>query len=397
MQSNPDNPGASRKPLVVIFLTVFLDLLGAGILLPIIPYLVRQFRADATTLGVLSMAFSGAQFVASPVLGVLSDRFGRRPVLLLSIFGTSVGYFLFATATSLPMMFFSRLLDGFTGGNISTAQAYIADITPPADRAKSFGLIGMAFGLGFILGPAIGGALANISVHAPAFAAGVLSLFTAVLAYFVLPESLPAQQRETKPFHWLDLSPVRPLRQVWERKNLHMLLMAVFVLNFAFSSLPSNFSLFTLTRFQYTPQQNAILFAFIGLTAAIVQGYLVRRLNPILGERKMAVMGIGLMVAGFIGIAFSTVPWHLYVAVLLVSGVGFASTAQTAMLSHRVSAREQGWLLGSMQSFLSLTRVAGPLYAGAVFDLISPGAPYWTGAIWLTVALVLTWYGATRE
>lgn len=382
---------------MVIFLTVFLDLLGAGILLPIIPYLVRQFRTDATTLGFLSMAFFAAQFIASPVLGVLSDRFGRRPVLLLSILGTSLGYFLFATATSLPIMMFARVLDGFTGGNISTAQAYLADITPPADRAKSFGLIGMAFGLGFILGPAIGGALSHISVHAPAFGAGILSLFTVILAYFVLPESLPPEHRETKPFHFMELSPVRPLRQIWQRKNLHTLLLAVFVLNFAFSALQSNFSLFTLTRFQYTPQQNAWLFAFIGITAAVVQGYLVRRLNPIMGERKMAVMGMAMLVAGFLVIAFSTVPWHLYASVVLVSGVGFATTSQTAMLSHRVSAREQGWLLGSMQSLLSLTRMAGPLYAGAVFDMLSPGAPYYTGAIWLSVALVLTWYGATHE
>ncbi len=386
----------SRKPLAVIFLTVFLDLLGAGILLPIMPYLVRQFRTDATTLGFLTMAFSGAQFIASPVLGVLSDRFGRRPVLLLSILGTSIGYFLFATATALPMMIFARLLDGFTGGNISTAQAYIADITPPEDRAKSFGLIGMAFGLGFILGPAIGGALSHISVHAPAFAAGVLSLCTVVLAYFVLPESLPADHRETKPFHIMDLSPVRPLRQLWERKTLHLLLLAVFVLNFAFSSMQSNFSLFTLVRFGYSPQQNAMLLAFIGIMAALVQGYFVRRLNPRLGERKMALLGMGLLVTGFLGIAFATAPWHLYVAVVLVSGIGFASTAQTAILSHRVSAREQGWLLGSMQSLLSLTRMAGPMWAGAVFDLLSPGAPYWTGAIWLSLAFVFTWFG-TRE
>ncbi len=387
----------SKRALSFLFLTVFLDLLGAGILLPIIPYLVRQFRTDATTIGLLSTSFSAAQFVASPVLGVLSDRYGRRPVLLLSILGSAFGYFLFAIAGSLPVMFLSRIIDGFTGGNISTAQAYIADVTPPEDRAKNFGLIGAAFGLGFIIGPAVGGFLANISVHAPAYGAGILGLITATLGYFVLPESLAPELRMQKPFHWSELSPVKPLVDLLRRKELLLVLAAIFVLNFAFSGLQSNFSLFTLVRFQYTPQQNAWIFAYIGLLAAFVQGVLVRRLNPVLGEQKIATLGMAMLIAGFFGVAFAANTSHLMVAIIGVAGVGFASTAYMAMLSHKVSAREQGWLLGSTQSVLSLTRVAGPIYAGAVFDSIGPGSPYWTGALMLSVALVLGWMGTARD
>lgn len=384
----------SKRALTFLFLTVFLDLLGAGVLLPIIPYLVRQFRSDATTIGLLSTSFSAAQFVASPVLGVLSDRYGRRPVLLLSILGSAFGYFLFAIAGSLPVMFFSRILDGFTGGNISTAQAYIADVTPPEDRAKNFGLIGAAFGLGFIIGPAVGGFLSQISVHAPAYGAGVLGLCTATLGYFVLPESLAVELREQKPFHWTDLNPVKPLLELLLRKELLLILAAIFVLNFSFSGLQSNFSLFALVRFQYTPQQNAWVFAYIGLLAAFVQGFLVRRLNPVLGERRIATLGMVMLIAGFFGIAFAQSTQQLLVAIVGVSGVGFASTAYMAQLSHRVGPREQGWLLGSTQSVLSLTRVAGPIYAGAVFDMLGPGAPYWTGALLFIVALAFGWLGS---
>lgn len=381
----------SKKALAFLFLTVFLDLLGAGILLPIIPYLVRQFRTDATTVGLLSLSFSAAQFVASPVLGVLSDRYGRRPVLLLSILGGSIGYFLFGFANSLALMFVARILPGFTGGNISTAQAFIADVSSPEDRAKNFGLIGAAFGLGFIFGPAIGGMLSHISVNAPAYGAGVLSLFTCILGYFVLPESLPKEHRTGGSFSFADLSPVKPLREVWQRGELHLLLAAVFVLNFAFSAMQSNFSLFTLVRFSYTADQNAYVFTYIGVISAISQGYLVRRLNPVLGERRMAMLGLTALVAGFFGTAFSQTTTQLLIALIGVCGIGFASTAQTALLSHRVSAREQGWLLGSMQSVLALTRVVGPLYAGAIFDALGPGAPYWSGGLMIIGAMALTW------
>lgn len=396
MDSHPSPLPASKKALGFLFATVFLDLLGAGILIPIIPYLVKQFRTDATTVGVLSLSFSAAQFLASPVLGVLSDRYGRRPVLLLSILGSALGYFLFAIANSLPLMFIARIIDGATGGNISTAQAYIADVTPPEDRAKNFGLIGAAFGLGFVIGPAVGGALSHISVHAPAYGAGVISLITAAFGYFVLPESLPPANRRTGSFRLSELNPFLPLRQVLLRIELRLLLAALFVLNFAFSGLQSNFAVFTAVRLNYTASENAWTFAYIGLTAALIQGWLVRRISGWISEFRMAGLGLVLLTIGFLGIAISYRPLYLNLSIVAVSGVGFASTALMAMLTKRVTQREQGWLLGCTQSLLSLTRVFGPLWAGVAFDVFGSGAPYSSGAFFTVLALLLTYLASSR-
>lgn len=396
MDRHLSSPQATNRAKGFLFATVFLDLLGAGILIPIIPFLVKQFRSDATTVGILSLSFSAAQFLASPVLGVLSDRYGRRPVLLLSILGSAFGYFLFAIANSLPLMFIARIIDGITGGNISTAQAYLADVTPPEDRAKSFGLIGAAFGLGFVIGPAVGGALSHISVHAPAYGAGVISLITAAFGYFTLPESLPRSHRRTGGFRLTELNPLLPLKQVLARKELQRLLAALFVLNFAFSGLQSNFAVFTAVRLNYNAAENAWTFAYIGLTAAFIQGWLVRRISGKISEFRMAGTGLVLLTAGFLGIAFSHRAAHLNLSILGVSGVGFASVALTSMLTQRVNQREQGWLLGCMQSLLSLTRVFGPLWAGIAFDVMGPGAPYSSGALFTSLALLLTYFASSR-
>ncbi|MDX1981417.1 MAG: MFS transporter [Bryobacteraceae bacterium] len=390
-------PPVSGKALLFIFVVVFLDLLGAGILLPIIPYYVRPFRSDALTVSLLYLSFSAAQFVASPILGVLSDRYGRRPVLLLSILGSAAGYFLFGIAGSLFLMFFARILDGFTGGNISTAQAYIADVSRPEDRGKNFGLIGAAFGLGFIIGPALGGLLSTISIQAPPYAAGVLSLLTATFGYFVLPESLPPAHRRVHAIELADLNPIRPIFQALSRQSLRLMLLSIFLLNFSFGGLQANFALFTLVRFEFTPQQNAWIFTFIGLCAAITQGLIVRRLSPILGERRLSLIGLAILTAGFVLISVSYAKWMLYLAVVLVSGVGLASPSQIALLSHRVSSREQGWLLGTTQSLVSLTRVLGPIWAGWTFDVLGTGSPYSTGALLLLGALGLNWMATKME
>ena len=209
-----------RRTLTFVFLTVFLDLLGAGILIPIMPYLVRQFRSDAFTVGMLAVSFSLAQFVAAPVLGALSDRVGRRPVLLFSIVGSAFGYFLFGWAGSLWVMFLARIVDGATGGNISTAMAAIADTSKPEDRAKNFGLIGMAFGLGFIIGPALGGLLSKISIQAPAYGAGVIGLVTATFGYFMFPETLPVERRKTGLISAAEANPLRSVAGALGRRGI---------------------------------------------------------------------------------------------------------------------------------------------------------------------------------
>jgi len=379
-----------RRTLIFVFLTVFLDLLGAGILIPIMPYLVRQFRTDAFTVGMLSVAFSLAQFVAAPVLGALSDRVGRRPVLIFSILGSAFGYFLFGWAGSLWVMFLARILDGATGGNISTAMAAIADTSEPKDRAKNFGLIGMAFGLGFIIGPALGGVLSKISLQAPAYGAGVIGLCTALFGYLRFPETLPVERRKKGPLSMNEMNPLQSVSDALGRVEIRMFLFALFFLNFAFAGMQTNFANFTLERFQFGPDDNAWVFAFIGLLAALMQGVVVRRLLPVMGERKMAILGFVLFMAGFAMLAAApTAVWMFPAIALIAVGSSFTNPTLNAMISQRSSASEQGSILGTTQSVLSLTRVVGPAWAGLVFDRYGTGAPYWTGAGFIALAMLL--------
>ncbi|MBL8240819.1 MAG: MFS transporter [Bryobacterales bacterium] len=379
-----------RRTLIFVFLTVFLDLLGAGILIPIMPYLVRQFRTDALTVGLLAVAFSAAQFVAAPILGALSDRIGRRPVLLFSILGSAFGYFLFGWAGSLWLMFLARIIDGATGGNISTAMAAIADTSAPKDRAKNFGLIGMAFGLGFIIGPALGGLLSKISIQAPAYGAGVIGLVTVTFGYFLFPETLPPERRKSGIVSAAESNPLQSVASAFARREIRMFLLALFFLNFAFAALQTNFSNYTIDRFQFGPDDNAWVFAFIGLLAAIMQGAVVRKLLPVLGERKMAIQGFLYFAIGFLIVAGAPTAVWLFPGVALVAiGSSFTNPTLNAMISQRSAANEQGSILGTTQSVLSLTRVAGPAWAGFVFDGFGPSSPYWSGAAFIVLAMLL--------
>ncbi|WP_321477104.1 MFS transporter [uncultured Paludibaculum sp.] len=378
--SSPSTP--PRGALGVIFLIVFLDLMGAGILVPVIPYIVEPYRADALTVGVLAMSFSAAQFVASPFLGLLSDRFGRRPILLLSVLGSAGGYFLFGYGRSLAVLFLARITDGLTGGNISTAQAYIADISAPKDRAKNFGLIGAAFGLGFILGPALGGVLSKISLAAPAYAAGVFSLVTFAVGAVLLKESLPAEHRTSAKTRWHDVNPFSQIRAAFARVGFRELMLATFAMNFGMAGLQTNFAVFTHVRFGLDASHNAILFAFLGLMAALTQGLLLRKLAPSLGEGRLAVGGSLLLGLGFVVLALSNAIWMLYACLVLTAlGFGLAGPSLSSLVSHKATPREQGVLLGTMQSVASFTRVVGPVWAGLSFDHLGQGAPYWTGAV----------------
>jgi MFS transporter, DHA1 family, tetracycline resistance protein len=375
---------AGARPLTFIFLTVFLDLLGVGILVPVLPYIVAEFRSDALTVGLLSLTFAAAQFLASPVLGAISDRVGRRPVLILSVLGTGAGYFLFGAAHTLWLLFLARLIDGFTGGNVSTAQAYIADVSKPEDRAKNFGLIGAAFGLGFIVGPALGGILSHWGLRTPAYAAGVLSLVTASLGYFILPESLPRDRRVRLPFRLGDLHPLGHLGEAVRRPGIARIFMAFFAMSFAMAGLQSNFAVFTRARFGLGPQGNAVLFTLVGVVGVLVQGVLLRRIPTGGRERSIAMGGLTLMAAGFAATAFVPGIVWLYPAIaVLALGSAAAGPMLTAEVSRSVTGSEQGWVLGSMQSVASLTRIAGPVWAGLAFDHVGPGAPYWTGALWV--------------
>jgi len=387
----------ARGALGVIFLIVFLDLMGMGVLIPVLPFVVQPFRADALTVGLISLAYSAAQFLAAPLLGVWSDRAGRRPVLLLCLFGGGVGYFLFGLGHSLTLLFLARALSGFMGGSISTAQAYIADISAPSERSKNFGLIGAAFGLGFILGPALGGALSKVSLSAPAYASAVLSMVTLAVASVLLKESLPAERRARGAFAWSSLNPLGQIGAALARPLFRDLLLAVFLLNFAMAGLSTNFAVFTHARFGLDAAHNAILFAFLGVMAAVTQGGLLRKLAPRFGEPALVEWGSALFVIGFVLLAASANLGTVYASVAFTAlGFGLATPSLSGMISMRASAGEQGALLGTVQAVASLTRVVGPVWAGALFDHVGQGAPYWAGAVIALAALGFTVVASRR-
>ncbi len=386
---NP-NPGAQKRALFVVFLVVFLDLLGVGILVPVTPFLVRPFSTDALTVGLLGFSFSAAQFLASPILGVLSDRYGRRPVMLASIVGTGIGYLMFGWAGSLLVMYLSRVIDGITGGNIATAQACIADISAPEDRAKNFGLVGAAFGLGFIIGPAMGGAFSKISLSAPAFAAAGMSFITFVFAWFMLPESLPPERRTKTPFAPAELNPIRQILAAFGRPALRTLLYGAVSVNLAMAALQSNFGVFALEVFQVGPGRAAAIFAAIGITGAITQGVILRRIAGKFAELSIALTGVLLTVAGYAGIALAQKEIQLFpTCMLIAAGMGLIGPSVVGLLSKRVASHEQGSIMGITQSAASLTRTVGPVIAGALYDHVGRTSPYWGGALCVAIGGLL--------
>jgi MFS family permease len=381
---------ANQRALAIVYATIFLDVLGLGVLIPVLPYYAQQYRADATTVGLLSAAFSIAQFASSPFLGALSDRVGRRPVILFNILGSAFAYFLFGWSDTLWLLMLARVMEGVTGGSISTAQAYIADVTPPEERMKRFGLIGAVFGLGFIIGPAFGGFLSKYGLPVPAYAAGTLCLLAAVFGYFMLPESLSLDKRATGKLEVGDANPINKIAQALSRDSIRAVLIAMFVVNVAFGGLQSNFALFTLKRFGMGPQDNAWIFVYIGCLSIFMQGVVVRRLPRTLDPVKTCVVGLSGMALGFLGISFAQAEWHLFPAIAVMAfGNGVAAPMLTGLISRRVGEREQGTVLGSSQSILSATRIVGPLMAGITFDALGSGAPYWTGAIMVVAGALL--------
>lgn len=391
MDSRP--PQAGRRALTFIFITILLDVMGAGVMMPVVPYIVRPYSADALTIGLLAVSFSIAQFFASPLLGAVSDRHGRRPVLILSMFGASLGYALFGIGGALWMFFVSRVVAGFTGGSLTAAQAYIADVSGPEDRAKNFGLVGAAFGIGFIVGPSVGGALAKVSLTAPAWAAGGLALATAVFGWYALPESLAPELRRPHPLHLGDFNPFSLLLRALQTPRLKALFAGVFLTRFAMMGLQTNFAVYTLNRFQYTPAQNAVVFSVLGATATFVQGFLIRRLTLRYTDRQLLLTGLAIMVVGMGAVAAVPVGWMLSPAIcVLAFGSGLATPTMQSLVSSAGTAEEQGMLFGANGAITSLTAILGPAYAGAVFDHLAYTAPYWTGA----VLLAASWFAVRR-
>jgi DHA1 family tetracycline resistance protein-like MFS transporter len=379
---------AARKPaLVFIFFTLFLDIFGVGLVIPILPKLVESLQggnvaAASHTVGALAALYALMQFVFAPVLGSLSDRFGRRPVILSSLFGSGLDYVLLAFAPNLPWFF-------------TAATAYIADISPPEKRAANFGIIGAAFGLGFIAGPAVGGLLGNHDLRLPFLVAAGMTLVNWLYGWFVLPESLAPENR--RPFSWARANPLGSLAALGRVRIVAGLSLSFFLLKLSEYSLHATWVLYTGYRYGWTSGQVGLSLATVGLMAAIVQGGLARRIIPALGE--VNALRSGLVVAGLamIGYGFASQGWMIYALLVVGSFGGIAGPAMQGLISCNTPANEQGAVQGALTSLGSVAGFIAPLigtglfgyFIGASAPAKLPGAPFWLGGLLTFAALAV--------
>jgi len=371
---------AARKPaLGFIFVTLFLDILGIGLIIPILPKLIEQFyggnvSAASHTFGWLAMLASLMQFLCAPVLGSLSDRFGRRVVILTSLLGSGLDYLLLALAPTLPWFFLGRLISGMTAANVSAAQAYIADVSPPDLRARNFGLVGAAFGLGFVAGPALGGVLGNVNLRLPFLVAAGMTLLNWLYGLCILPESLPREQRRA--FDWKRSNPAGSLLTLKAHPIVFGLATTYFLMMLAQQTFPSTWVLYTGYRYGWSPGQVGASLAIVGVMAMIVQGGMAGRIIPKLGERRAILFGLINATVFMLAYGLATQGWMIYVLLVMGSLGGIASPALQALISRSIPLNEQGAVQGALASLASLAGIiAPPITTGLFGYFISPQAP----------------------
>jgi MFS transporter, DHA1 family, tetracycline resistance protein len=372
------------RPLLVLFLTTFVNLVGFGIIIPLLPFYAQTFGASPFVIGLLFASFSLSQLVASPVLGDLSDRFGRRPVLIFSLLGTVLSFVMLALAGSLLVLFAARIIDGITGGSITTARAYIADVTTEEDRARAFGLLGVAFGLGFIVGPALGAAFAHISYTAPIWAAAAITLLATVLAWYWLPETAH-HVRVGGGSVW------QSVREMAGRPHLRMLLSVDFIYWTAFAVYQTTFALFGAQRFGFDVTHTGYLLAAFGALGVIVQGVLVGPIVEALGERRTLAVGLVFAAAGWGGSALTfSVPVFVAMLVPGAIGIGLCNATLSALISNAAGPHEQGRVQGAAGALESLGRTMGPVWGNGTLQAYGEGAAYGSAAVALLGAAALT-------
>jgi len=385
----------------ILFLIVVVDLIGFGIIIPLLPFYAEFFQADPATVGMIMATYSLTQFIAAPFWGRTSDRIGRRPVLLVSLAGAVGAYVWLGFAETLWTLFAARAVGGFMAGNISTAFAYVADVTTRENRARGMGLIGAAFGLGFIIGPAVGGILAgpdplNADYQSPAFAAAGLSALALVLGLVFLKESLSVEIRER-----LASRPRTTRRQQFLQTitmpNISFLIAISFLATFAFAGLEATFAMWSRRQFGWGPEQNGYLFALVGVLGALVQGGMVGRLARRFGETRLIIQGAAALSIGVLLIPFSTdIP--LLIVAMVISAYGFSiiSPALNSLISLQVGEEDQGGVMGVTRSATTLARVVGPAVAGGLFSAFGKDWPYYAGALVMAVVTVAVWRAAGR-
>lgn len=401
--------GARPAAVGFIFVTILLDMLSIGMILPILPKLIESFAhnntADAARIyGLFGTAWALMQFVASPVLGGLSDHFGRRPVILLSNLGLGLDYILMALAPSLGWLFLGRVISGVTAASISTAFAYIADVTPAEKRAAVFGKVGAAFGLGFIIGPAMGGLLGGVDPRLPFWVAAGLSLCNTLYGLFVLPESLPPERRS--PFRWKSANPVGAVRLLGSNSRLAAMAVVEFCAEVAHVALPAIFVLYASYRYGWSETKIGLALAFVGVCTAIVQGGLVGPAVKRLGERNAQIIGYGGGALGFLIYALAPTGALFWIGIPVMTLWGIAGPATSGMMTRLVSADQQGQLQGAMTSVKSIAELIGPFLFTLIFayfiggnaPFALPGAPFLlAGALLVVSVLVAATAGDARQ
>ena len=374
--------------MVPLLLVVVIDLIGFGIIIPLLPFYAETYGASPQKVTMLMVTFSFFQFIAAPIWGYLSDKYGRRIIIWVTLAGSIIAYILLAYSQTLYGLFFARAFAGFMAGNISTAQAYIADITDKNNRAKAMGLFGAAFGIGFILGPAIGGVLAgsdpkNPNVFLPPIAAASLSFIALVLALFLLKDnrSLIKNNKNKR---------ILSLIEAIKIPNLRQLILLSFIVTLVFASMESTFSLWSERTFNWGAEQNGYIFAFAGICGVVVQGFLISPLVKRFGEAFLCITGIIFISIGMLSVAISYLNYHAYISMSLIAfGLGFFLPTISTLIVNIVSEDRRGWVLGVNQSVSSLSRIIGPAIAGFLFEFYGKNSPYIFGSIILILFLLI--------
>ncbi|WP_301921579.1 TCR/Tet family MFS transporter [Ferruginibacter sp.] len=385
-----------------IFITLLIDVTGIGLIIPVVPGLIEQLIHGTVSeaskySGYLAFAYAIMQFLFAPLLGNLSDKYGRRPILLLSLLGLGIDYIFLTLAPSIGWLFVGRLVAGFAGASFTTATAYIADISTPENRAQNFGMVGAAFGLGFILGPVMGGLLGEYGVRVPFVVAACLSFINCLYGYFVLPESLTVKNR--REFQWKRANPVGSLKQLQKYPAVSGLILSFFLIYLGANAVQSTWSFFGIKQFNWTPRTIGISLGLVGLLVGAVQGGLIRIVNPWLGNKKSVYAGLALYAIGLFLFSIATQSWMMFLFLVPYCLGGLCGPALQSIISGQVPANEQGELQGGLTSIISVTNIIGPILMTGLFSYFSKanapvhfaGAAFFLGGIFMVISLVLAY------
>jgi len=391
-----------------IFITLLIDITGWGIIIPVVPDLIKELiHADISEAakygGWLGFAYAFTQFIFSPVVGNLSDKYGRRPIILISLFGFTIDYIFLALSPNIYWLFIGRIIAGVTGASITTASAYIADISTNEDRAKNFGLIGAAFGVGFIIGPVIGGLLGHYGSRVPFYAAAVLCLINFLYGYFILPESLDQDHR--RPFDWKRANPIGSLKFLGKHPEISTMVISLILIYIAGHAVQSNWNYFTMYLFNWDVKMVGISLGIIGFLVGLVQGLLIRWINPKIGNERSIYYGLLLYAIGMLLFAFATESWMMFVFLVPYCLGGICGPALQSVITQNIPSNQQGELQGALTSLISATSIVGPPLMTNLFYYFThksapfqfPGAPFFLGFILMLTSAFFVYFAFQKK